>query len=753
MSPLGINHHETPRSPPQGDARLCAPSNLKPAIIRNLVRNSTGERRKETMARACTRTSRRTRAALALVDLAFAAAAVLAWAALAPQPAYAYVDPSVMTYTIQALAGVAVAMSAVLGVAWRRVRRWMLKALRVDEGAGKATEGDVHAIDADDEGRDRLLAHADRAAKRDRAAQEERPRLNLPWRSRLILALLACGALCFMTFFGAPLEIVATNASSLSFGPANVWLPLAAFTLVCTAAAALALSALRGRAFGAALGVLVALAVASLVQALFLNGDIPSTNGSAVDWSEFAGISAASLAVWAAIIGLSVYLAAARPANVPLATTFTCAALVLVQTASLGITLATHAEDFDRAHVTNEGLYSVSEKSNVIVLVLDMFDTANLDQIVVQYPDALEEFAGFTWFHNSSGSAIPTRYGIPFLVTGNRITEDDDALTPELIESWYTEHNLVDDALEQGYSVGVYSENVTPGLKLDSASLEGRALNVHEFSGLSTKPLGIVEALSKCALYRDLPWLLKPLFRYYTGDVNASVLAEDEQSDGTTPYKTDDALYYSTLKDRRLAADDQGEVGAFRFIHLRGAHFPYSLNEEGARCEEDSVSVEQQGAGVLKIVSEYLIQLKELGVYDQSTIIVTADHGRLAGIGVDRQEDYPLETTEPILLAKPAGASSTKACQRSEVPTGHEDYPATILEAMGAHIDDPTVFEVGNEERARLFNWTQELVDHGTHYDAEIVQYEIDGDVFDYGNWHQTGITWPVFESDEWEVD
>ena len=30
-------------------------------------------------------------------------------------PAYAYVDPSVMTYTIQALAGVAVALSAVLG--------------------------------------------------------------------------------------------------------------------------------------------------------------------------------------------------------------------------------------------------------------------------------------------------------------------------------------------------------------------------------------------------------------------------------------------------------------------------------------------------------------------------------------------------------------------------------------------------------------------------------------------------------------
>lgn len=41
-----------------------------------------------------------------------------------PTPAFAYVDPSVMTYTIQAVAGVAVALSAVLGIAFRRSRKY-----------------------------------------------------------------------------------------------------------------------------------------------------------------------------------------------------------------------------------------------------------------------------------------------------------------------------------------------------------------------------------------------------------------------------------------------------------------------------------------------------------------------------------------------------------------------------------------------------------------------------------------------------
>ena len=53
------------------------------------------------------------------------------------QVAWAYVDPSVMTYTIQALAGVAVALSAVAGVAFRRGRKHLYKLLDIDENAKK----------------------------------------------------------------------------------------------------------------------------------------------------------------------------------------------------------------------------------------------------------------------------------------------------------------------------------------------------------------------------------------------------------------------------------------------------------------------------------------------------------------------------------------------------------------------------------------------------------------------------------------
>lgn len=90
------------------------------------------------------------RLALAALDALFLAGTTTClWSALAT-PALAYVDPSVMTYTIQALAGVAVALSAVLGVVWLRARRWLLRAMHVDENAGKAVEPAAHAVDVND---------------------------------------------------------------------------------------------------------------------------------------------------------------------------------------------------------------------------------------------------------------------------------------------------------------------------------------------------------------------------------------------------------------------------------------------------------------------------------------------------------------------------------------------------------------------------------------------------------------------------
>ena len=55
----------------------------------------------------------------------------------------AYVDPSVMSYSVQAIAGVVIALGVVFGVVWRKIKKGANKALGRDENAGKEVEEDI----------------------------------------------------------------------------------------------------------------------------------------------------------------------------------------------------------------------------------------------------------------------------------------------------------------------------------------------------------------------------------------------------------------------------------------------------------------------------------------------------------------------------------------------------------------------------------------------------------------------------------
>lgn len=66
--------------------------------------------------------------------------------------AAAYLDPSVMTYAVQVVAGILVAVGAIVGIAWRRAKRKIQDKLGIDENAKKEVEADV--VELTDEKKD-----------------------------------------------------------------------------------------------------------------------------------------------------------------------------------------------------------------------------------------------------------------------------------------------------------------------------------------------------------------------------------------------------------------------------------------------------------------------------------------------------------------------------------------------------------------------------------------------------------------------
>lgn len=61
--------------------------------------------------------------------------------------ANAYIDPSVMTYMIQVIAGIAVAVGAVAGIYIRKIKRNVSRKLGIDENKNKEVESDDIFVD------------------------------------------------------------------------------------------------------------------------------------------------------------------------------------------------------------------------------------------------------------------------------------------------------------------------------------------------------------------------------------------------------------------------------------------------------------------------------------------------------------------------------------------------------------------------------------------------------------------------------
>ncbi len=61
----------------------------------------------------------------------------------------AYIDPSVMTYSIQAIAGVAIAIGAVVAVFWRKAKKKVSDKLGLENNTNKEVEDELIVVEED----------------------------------------------------------------------------------------------------------------------------------------------------------------------------------------------------------------------------------------------------------------------------------------------------------------------------------------------------------------------------------------------------------------------------------------------------------------------------------------------------------------------------------------------------------------------------------------------------------------------------
>lgn len=558
----------------------------------------------------------------------------------------------------------------------------------------------------------------------------------------------------FMIF--GPFEIYASNMGFLSFSVKYLIPPMIIVGTGAFLVLSLFLSFLKGKIYNYFVSVVFSLSVAGYIQGNFINVDHGSLDGTEILWTDYKSEAFFNIMLWAFIIIIPFviqYFSRKLWKNI---IRIVSVILIGAQTVALVVILFTTSftDVSDNGFFTREGIYELSQEKNVVVFLLDKFDKRYAERQFELDPELINEFKGFTFYDNFTGSYSRTCPSVTYLLTGVKC--DYDIPMEDYFNKAWTEGSFLRDIKEAGYDTKIYSDiNYVMG---SSSFVEDVITNIGQPTGKANKAK-ILSAMYNLSIYRYAPEMMKPYYHVYTDDISYDYIYESNGKIGDI-YSLNDIFFRQELEKNRLT-ESQNRKGSFVFYHLQGAHEPYRMDENGEEMtghEYSETGRNRQIRGNLNTVFMYIEELKEKGLYDNTTIIITSDHGR-TGFFEELSEDGKTggetggERTLSLFI-KPAGADRNADMVRSHKQICQDNLRASMISYFGldtsAYAD--TIEDIGeNEERVRYFymNGCNALK---TKRDYNLITYKIVGDANDFDNWEKISkerIKYPYYDSNK----
>lgn len=439
-----------------------------------------------------------------------------------------------------------------------------------------------------------------------------------------------------------------------------------------------------------ALSVILGVGVASYIQNMFMNIKLSENNGAPMDWSALGNFPIINLAVWivilAVVIAVALYLKEENRELMLKGVSAFLSVIQLVAVISLLLTGQPNNALGRDMKMHGDKQFMLGKKENIVVFVLDTFGNTKIDNLLQEHPDALNGFEDFTYYSNADCHYYTTFPSVTHFLTGTEF--DFESNSADWLENaWNTARaNLFFQKLhEKEYSCNFYSDG--------SFEVTGSMQNLYQkFDNIqptktevNTKRL--LQLLGKISVYRYVPYVLKPHFEVLTHEFAGVV----SYVDSVVPI-FDNAEFFRQLTTQKLSIDSAMEK-TFVIHHLFGIHAPYTTGSQAQFMEGATVNETVQG--VLHFTKEYLNQMKALGIYDDATIIVMADHG--AWWGNDPQ---------PVFMLKQANESHD-VMPVNAAPISLDDFQATILSLIGV---DKTGFGTS------IFEWNEGDIRERTVY-------------------------------------
>lgn len=510
-----------------------------------------------------------------------------------------------------------------------------------------------------------------------------------------------------MIFILAPVEIYYSNITDFDFLYTDfigTFLLISAILLICGTLVLLVLPKLLHKV---AVVLITAFSIMFYAQNMFLNRGIATSDGSMVKWENLKSQIAINTVIWVVAIVIIVavlLLLKDRTEKICMYIAGFGSVIQLVAFASVLITLISYGDTKSHYQLTDEGQFMVAGNDNIILLVLDSTASKFVYDEYVKNNELLDGFEDFTFYTNYDSNYRYTFPSMTHMLTGD---EPDGLMTRQdwMAQAWGTEKCKVffDKMHEADYVCNIFS-NETTTVYGKGDNLQGKADNLEEVESVIDRRLLYV-MLQKMSLYRVAPDILKKIVEvdmtHYRG---VSTYDEIESA------KYYNSEYIAALRENRLSINGEWN-NAFIINHILGMHTPWEIDSDGNYkdlSEENDVLY-----GLFSGARDYIEYLKELGVYDNATIFVMADHG---------MPDDP-DKHHSLFMVKEAGAHKDKMAV-SDAPVSADDFQKTILETIYGNdaedIFDNIYDENGNkiDFGTSIYEWHDGDMRERTTYDT-----------------------------------
>lgn len=520
--------------------------------------------------------------------------------------------------------------------------------------------------------------------------------------------------LAFTLCIYAPLELYLSNYHEFWFSLSLFWYIILAFGVVAALIAIIIGYFLKGKLLILYEALLFGLGINAYIQGNFLNLKIGVLNGADIIWEEYHKNFVINAVIWG-IIFLIVFVGAWKAAAYFRKISFYVSTLfTLTQLVSLVVLLCPYISSNNfgaekEYFISDRGLYELGEDENVVVLLCDMLDDGWFRQVVEQWPEVQTELDGFTCFSNFTGSYSSTAYSLAHLATGKYFYNEKPRST--WVEEVSTERIYYDELIENGYSLGIYANLYS---NFPSRVMEKTENYEYARPKISNK-LHFTYDIYQLVMCKYFPNAIKP-YIWMTGN-EFNYWKQYDSDCNAYNGDFDNFFFRNGLAANGLSLS--GDSKQYKFIHLMGTHYPFRLDADGNEIEP--YAGYQWGAecarGFSRIINDYFEYMKEIGCYDNTSIIIIGDHGLYAMGGL----------SNPTLLIKPK--NSRGELKFNTAPVCQGDFAATVLELADIDVGDSygkSVFDFETGEQRERFFYQYYLEEGAKDENYRMIEYSVD---------------------------